>query len=307
MPIVDQNRLIGNEGVAVVATVLSPKCLVRPVSADTDVGIDLYCETLEQITEAERRPFLHFWVQVKAGLQCRVLGNGEQASCSFDRDHLDLWMRQPVPVCAALVPPEEEHTQRSIYIVDLTNHLIDHGLPDTGERTIRSVLRIQTDDEAALAELVDGWVPYTTSRVRSAQIGAIIPLPTYHPRYSKQVPYIPFRRYGDQVYSQVRVTASLAVLNMYNDRLLIADHQTRWEQFAHISAELDNEHWESHMAQGLALHASGRYDEAAAKYEDARQSILNDKTVANDPDWQPRFQFIDELVTRARDQLHPHP
>ena len=47
MPIVDENRLKGNYGATYVALRLSSECLVRPVAAETDVGVDLYCETVE--------------------------------------------------------------------------------------------------------------------------------------------------------------------------------------------------------------------------------------------------------------------
>src|SRR5262245_63391848 len=99
MSAVDENRLKGNYAAAYVSALLSSECLVRPVAADTDVGIDLYCETVEQGT-----PFLHFWMQVKSGDQCRVIENGNSARCSFTIEHLEYWYRQPVPVFAALVP-----------------------------------------------------------------------------------------------------------------------------------------------------------------------------------------------------------
>ena len=45
MPAVTENRLKGNYGAALVVSRLSGECLVRPVAAETDVGVDLYCET----------------------------------------------------------------------------------------------------------------------------------------------------------------------------------------------------------------------------------------------------------------------
>lgn len=46
MPTVDENRLKGNYGAAYVSARLSSECLVRPVAAETGVGVDLYCETV---------------------------------------------------------------------------------------------------------------------------------------------------------------------------------------------------------------------------------------------------------------------
>jgi hypothetical protein len=100
MPFVSENRLKGNYGTAVVMACLSSACLVRPVAVDTDVGVDLYCESVEEGT-----PFFHFWLQVKAGEQCRLAADETSASCSFATDHLLYWYRQPVPVFAALEYP----------------------------------------------------------------------------------------------------------------------------------------------------------------------------------------------------------
>jgi hypothetical protein len=61
MTSVDENRLRGNYAQAVVSSWLSRACLVRPVAEGTDIGIDLYCESV-----LEGQPYLHFWVQVKA-------------------------------------------------------------------------------------------------------------------------------------------------------------------------------------------------------------------------------------------------
>jgi hypothetical protein len=99
MPLVPESRLKGNYGASVLMARLSAECLVRQVAADTDVGIDLYCETV-----SEGQPFLHFWLQVRAGKQCKIESGGNNATCRFSRDELTYWSRQPVPVFAALVP-----------------------------------------------------------------------------------------------------------------------------------------------------------------------------------------------------------
>ena len=47
MAVVDRNRLKGNYGAAYVTARLSSSCLVRSVATDTDVGVDLYCESVQ--------------------------------------------------------------------------------------------------------------------------------------------------------------------------------------------------------------------------------------------------------------------
>ena len=119
MAAIPDERLKGNYGVAAVLARLSAACLVRPVAADTDIGVDLYCETVQ-----DGQAFLHFWVQVKAGEQCHVNATCGIASCRFDTAHLDYWSRQPVPVFAALVPTEwPVRVEPCIYIVDVTTQI----------------------------------------------------------------------------------------------------------------------------------------------------------------------------------------
>ncbi len=100
MGAVDTKRLEGNYGGSYVAACLSSECLVPPVAADTDVGVDLYCETVE-----DGNPFLHFLMQVKAGAQCRVSEDRSSAMCSFTVKHLSYWDRQPVPRRQGGSPP----------------------------------------------------------------------------------------------------------------------------------------------------------------------------------------------------------
>lgn len=120
MPIVPESRLKGNYGASVVMARLSGECLVRPVAVDTDVGVDLYCETV-----AGSQPFLHFWLQVKAGGQCERDATGNEASCRFSSDQLEYWARQPVPVFAALVPTDcPSRSEPDVYIVDVTTQIL---------------------------------------------------------------------------------------------------------------------------------------------------------------------------------------
>lgn len=83
---------MANYGTSLVMTRLSAECLVRPASGGTDVGVDLYCESV-----AQGRPFLHFWVQVKAGARCKVSKDRASARYSFKRNHLESGAISPCP------------------------------------------------------------------------------------------------------------------------------------------------------------------------------------------------------------------
>ena len=145
MPIVDKNRLKGNHGASLVASWLGRKCLVRPVAADTDVGIDLFCETVDQ---RSRQPCLHFWVQVRSGKQVAVKDG--KAKCKFANDHILYWARQPVPVYAFLIPEGTSGLDIScVYMISVVRYAAINGLPPsaTGESTLESAIHVIRNDQ----------------------------------------------------------------------------------------------------------------------------------------------------------------
>jgi hypothetical protein len=85
MTIVDLNRLKGNYSQNTVSALLSRTCLVRPVAEGTDIGVDLYCESV-----LDQSPHLHFWAQVKTISSSQILKKGGQevACFDFDTNHL---------------------------------------------------------------------------------------------------------------------------------------------------------------------------------------------------------------------------
>ena len=94
---VDEKLLQGNYAEHFVSHVLSSSCLVRPVVGQSDVGVDLYCESI-----IDKQLFLHFWVQVKSSID--YPNTRIKVSHAFRVPSLQYWYRQPVPVLAFLVP-----------------------------------------------------------------------------------------------------------------------------------------------------------------------------------------------------------
>ena len=124
----------GNYAQAIVSSWLSRRCLVRPVAEGTDIGVDLYCESV-----LEDQPWLHFWVQVKAipSDNIRTVNGKEEASYSFDRRHLEYWERQPIPVYALLVPIDKwpPTEPNKVFGIPITRHLVGKGLPEKKWKT----------------------------------------------------------------------------------------------------------------------------------------------------------------------------
>ena len=150
MPSITNEQLKGNFAENLLAEWISRVCLVRPVAVGTDIGIDLYCESI-----VENNPFLHFWVQVKAISEkdITVKDGIEFASYRFKRSHLEYWSRQPIPVYAFLVPVigwPPKYPDR-IYAVRITKHIIENGLPEKG------TIKLETSECAEFSSIDKDW------------------------------------------------------------------------------------------------------------------------------------------------------
>ena len=134
IPLVDESRQKGNFAESIAAAWLSRRCLVRPVSSGTDIGVELYCASLVGTS-----PFQHFWVQIKAISERNIGGleSEEKAWYDFETRHLRYWQRQPVPVYAFLVPvigwPSPFPSR--IYGVNISDELLRNGIPT--KKTVR--------------------------------------------------------------------------------------------------------------------------------------------------------------------------
>ena len=295
MPNVDENRLKGNYAASYVAARLSTNCLVRPVASDTDVGIDLYCETVQ-----EGQPFLHFWLQVKSGSQCKRAPDGAFASCRFDEGHLRYWFRQPVPVFAALVPVEwpVQHDP-SIYIVPITTHLLDRGLPSGKKVRLRSQCKLTPGSNADLGIFLNWTVPAAAAQMECKK-GFVGSVPQLSPQYVQHFPELPVLQFSGEILKQIRVTAAMSLVTLWlQERLSNATPFVKRlarvvEQFA------DDPHWETSMARGLSCHTRGDYIRALEFYEEAKRRIECDPELdASRPPWSKHVHQIGEMKSLA--------
>ena len=292
---VDQNRLIGHFGASYVASRLSATCLVRPVIADTDVGVDLYCESVTGET-----PFLHFWIQVKAGRQCRV-GQDGSASCPFNARHLRYWERQPVPVFAALVPVEwPVRRQPQVYIANLTRFLVTTNLGDRTSVTIKSDHKWPAGNAASVERFVREDVPNAIA-MRQCREGVVGSVPTPEPQYEVHYPTVPVARFGKRILGQIRTTAACSILFLHESNALGGRNARIRRQLATVVRQFENDpHWENFMAIGLSLHADGKHSLAIPWYEKARRAIQGDPKVADLPNWKKTVRLITKQITKAQ-------
>lgn len=158
MPSITNKQLKGNFAENLVAEWISRVCLVRPVAVGTDIGVDLYCESI-----VENNPYLHFWVQVKAITEkdITVKDGFEFASYRFNRGHLEYWSRQPIPVYAFLVPVigwPPKYPDR-IYAVRITKHVIENGLPK------KDSIKLETSECTEFSSIDKDWNQFVTEVV----------------------------------------------------------------------------------------------------------------------------------------------
>lgn len=296
---VDENRLKGNYGAAYVALRLSSEeCLVRTVPSDTDVGVDLFCESVDG-----EEPFLHFWVQVKTGSQCKVAENDLSASCSLDRKHLSYWYRQPVPVFVALVPTQwPVHSDPVVYLVDVTSYLIEHTFPGTASLTMHSHFVWQPGDQEAIQNFLKTVVPFVSAKMLCRH-GVIAHIPTLRPEYEQRSPLPSVSRYRDLIFHQIRKTAAFSVISMWGRNTLGGENSEARRTFARVVAQFeDDPHWENFMALAISHHAEGEFEEAIRYYELAKQSILGDPNVVNEPNWQTTLDVIEKQIAKAHNK-----
>jgi Domain of unknown function (DUF4365) len=283
MPTVSDKWLKGNYGAAVVMARLSGECLVRPVAADTDVGVDLYCETV-----VEGQPYLHFWVQVKTGAQCKLDPATATASCWFDREHLKYWFRQPVPVYAALVPTDwPVRAEPDIYLIDITTYMLIAGLqgisPSGG--TLHSDYHWPAGAPDQVRAFLTEVVPETTARLQCAR-GVVTHSPTLTPQYVQKYPPVPVSRFKGEILKQLRTTAAFSVLFSAKS----GDSTAEDKEFRHLLARIveqfgDDPHWENFMSRACASHDGGDYGQAVTLYDKAKQGIEGDPNLPSRPDW----------------------
>jgi hypothetical protein len=183
MPYIDENRVKGNFGSSSIMKELCKFCLVRPVYEGTDQGIDLYCETFEIPFEG-RRPFLHFWVQVKTTTKSGPLQDGTM-SFNLRTDHLLYWKRQPVPVFVFLIHIPEWPLRESIYpfyIIDIKSAILESPeLLEGDSHNLRSNLKINSENE--LRNFILDQIPYLTAS-HTVSEGIIPSIPTLDQEYS---------------------------------------------------------------------------------------------------------------------------
>ena len=297
MSIVDSNRLNGNYAASLVTLRLSSECLVRPVAADTDIGVDLYCETV-----MDEKPFLHFWLQVKSGQKCIVSKDAKSASYSFHQKHLDYWERQPVPVFAALVHQEwPVKKEPMVYIVDITSKLIQGVTYNKSNK-----VKLQSDyiwhprDQRDVISFLYNAVPAATARLQCMG-GVVAPQQTNIPKYEISIPVVPVTRYSPIILDQIRRTATSSILFLPQLNGLVEEFAFFRKTLSSVVEQFgDDPHYENFYARAISYHTDKEFEKAVEFYNRAIKSIRDDKKISLVNWWKKRLKEIERLCEKAK-------
>jgi len=301
MAIVTSNILKGNYAASYVSSILSSQCFVRPVASDTDVGIDLYCESVKN-----RSPYLHFWIQVKSGKQCRLWKNKRRASCSLKKSHLEYWKRQPVPIFAALMPITKwpVDTEVNVYIVNITEYLINNDIPKSSSRSLRSDYIWAPGDNTSINRFLEEIVPRSSARMMCMH-GVTAPIKTLGAQYVREFPDIPIAKYEKQVLNQIRRTAAFSIVSMRETNAFSKENEAARKLFKELVMVFkDDGHWENYMAIGLSEHIDHNYPSAIENYEESIKIIVEDPNKLKDrEDFQAHLSDLNDLIQKCKEEV----
>ncbi|MFZ2473224.1 MAG: DUF4365 domain-containing protein [Methanothrix sp.] len=302
MPNVGKNLIKGNYGVYALMKELSKFCLIRPVFEGTDVGIDLYCETLEKPAEGGR-PFLHFWAQVKT-TENETLRDGT-ISFSFESRHIKYWSRQPVPVFAFIVCVPNWPSTDSIYpfyIIDIKSYAFQNQrLLEGGEHTLRSNFTINSEEK--LKDFILNMIPYISAYHKISE-GIVPSMPSIDPEYEVKSVMESSHLYLDRILWQIRRTSARAIIGSYDHALESDNIKKNIKKLKIVSAAFkDDLHWETPFSIGLASSLDGDYAEAKVFFSKALEIIKMDPNIQGKDNWERTKEYLKEKIAECDQRI----
>lgn len=292
MPYVDENRQKGNFAESTVAAWLSRRCLVRPVATGTDIGVDLYCESLVGTST-----FNHFWVQVKAITEINIRQTqvgAEEAWYDFETRHLKYWQRQPVPVYTFLVPvigwPPKPPSR--IYGIKITDRLVREGVPD------QKYVRYSTS-EWFDADTIDTDIDQFLSRVVPVDVvsllipkGVVLPIEWPDVREETHYPSDLVMRHLDTIQDVIRQASEVCLAELINavgtDATVNAASRKKFESILSLYKE-------SLTALGASSVANSAYLDGNLKKTAQFLDIAESRTLSSQVDEATRQLRLEEI------------
>jgi Domain of unknown function (DUF4365) len=285
----------GNYAEHLAAHVLSRMCFVRPVVGNTDIGVDLYCESMPR-----GKPFLHFWVQVKGSE--KFPDKKTPVPFRFDVSSLNYWARQPVPVLAFLVPVKwPPRDARFIHVVDVTLDVLQQGIRQNNKTQVLIskpdlILPVSSGEGLAprLQSLLVDHIPMVVSAMYAAQ-GFVFPAPKPHNEPVKFFSGHFLSRCVPLIAERIKHAAAFGVIYFLAEGKSV--DALPGALVAALESLKDEETYEVHEALGMLSEKRGDMNRARACYRRAIQCI---KTA---PGKNPRRPPWSENLERLKKRL----
>ena len=307
--VMKDNQLKGNWAEQYISARLAERgCLVRHVPQGHDIGIDLYCETIEEHT-----PFLHFWCQIKT--RSKWKGDKKRISFPIEKRKKQYWIKQPVPVFVFLVPDlRDEYTERFIPFYICRTDLRGEG------KKIDSYKKIESSSD--LSDFLRKDLPILTFywELRKGKIGS---LKTVKEEYTRFFPSFITQNYEPVLLFSLRDTLwrlshdimfpspesyikfKLCVLDQTKEER--ARRAEPYVKAYQIITEIQNwfsGHWECPCTMGLFSELKTENQKALSYYEQSLSIIERDKNLdTSEGYWKNTKNEIREHIKRTKRKL----
>lgn len=308
--VMTDNQLKGNWAEQYISARLAERgCLVRHVPQGHDIGIDLYCETIEEHT-----PFLHFWCQIKTSNEW----NGEKKRISFSsikKGEKEYWIKQPVPVFVFLVPDLRDEFTRAFIPFYICR-------TDLGgdEKKIDSWKKIESSSD--LSDFLRKDLPflYFLWELREGKVSS---LKTVKNEYTRFFPSCITQHFENSLLVSLRNTLWRlshdimfpSVESLKKFRLCVLDHTEeerarRAEPYVkayQIITEIQNYssgHYEVPCIMGLFSELKTENKRALSYYEQSLSIIERDKIIdTSEGYWKSTKDEVQEHIRRAKRKI----
>ena len=306
--VMTDNQLKGNWAEQYISARLAEKgCLVRHVPQGHDIGIDLYCETIE-----EKTPFLHFWCQIKTSNKWK--GDEETISFPIEEGEREYWIKQPVPVFVFLVP-------------DLRDELTPTPIPfyicrtdfTSNEKKIESYRKVKSPSD--LSDFLSIDLPYLYFCWELKE-GKVSHLKTVRAEYTRFYPSFITQLYENKLLESLRSTLwrlshdtmfptpallenfKKGILEDFEARITRAEPYVKAYQTITDIQNYSSGHYEVPCIMGLFNELRKEYEKALRYYEQSLSIINGDPNIDTTTGfWKTTKEEVQEHIERTKKKI----
>jgi hypothetical protein len=291
-----KKQLIGNAGEAFITYKLSRYCLVRPVSSGTDIGIDIFCETLSSEGDDEY-PFLHFWVQAKSTASIEI------KPITHSQEKIEYWSRQPIPVFIFQTSVDEKLENEGKFRFKVTS-ISEKIINKRANEQNKNDYEFEITSEDQLKEFIYVKLPEITSRLRLSE-GVISVIPTLRKQYVKHLQFKNCHPFSKNILNTIR-----------NAGFLISDIDQNVEKESeelafrrrHLTEILETftaikewkGKWDIYYHIGLSKEMDCKHETALVMYEKSLHIILIHEKVKNDNSFNDKKKELETRINKLK-------